>query len=488
MQTRYLVRMLGIAVFHMFAFVTFMTIAGQFENLIIALPMNLTVLVILNLAGAWVIFRPVQRYLRGDVDLTGAHRRINGLALISAAWAALLVGVLLVIAFFVLGAACPGCDAAVTTPFYLSMIVLFCTFVGIFIFFLINDYAAILKITIFEASGEILSPTGARLRSKAIAAFVAVGVIPVSLAILEIFAFPEVRQLQGVTTAEGFLFDFILIVVMAGTTFFFIQRGMARPVEMLHRAMKRHAEGHLDVKTPVITNDEIGGLAAGFNDMLDQVRERDFIKETFGRYVPRSVADAILQNQGEFEPQNKLATILYTDIEGFTAISETLNPAQIVDLLNEYFELVIGVIDAHGGIVNQFQGDALLVTFNVPVEHPDHARTAIATALEIQAALAVHEFKSVGKMNTRIGVNTGHVFAGSVGAGNRLNYTVHGDAVNIAARLEQLNKKFETRIMISEETKTEAGAGAGFEFTAMGAMPIRGKTQEVTVYGVTYSG
>ena len=479
--------MLGIAVFHMFAFVTFMAIARQFDALIFALPMNLSVLVVLNLAGAWVIFRPVQRYLGGDIDLAGAQRRINRLAITSAAWAVLLVGVLLVIGFFVLGASCPGCDPVVMLPFHLAMIVLFCAFVGIFIFFLINDYAASLKIYIFEVAGEILAPTGARLRGKAIAAFVAVGVIPVSLAILEIFAFPEVRRLQGITTAQGFLFDFILIVVMAGTAFYFIQRGMARPVEMLHQAMKRHALGHLDVKTPVITNDEIGGLAAGFNEMLDQVRERDFIKETFGRYVPQSVAEAILGNKGEFEPQNKLATILYTDIEGFTSVSEKLNPAQIVDLLNEYFELVIGVIDAHGGIVNQFQGDALLVTFNVPVENPDHARAAIQCALEIQDALAGHDFKSVGRMNTRIGVNTGHVFAGSVGAGDRLNYTVHGDAVNIAARLEQLNKKFDTRVMISEDTKTAAGDTGGFEFTAMGAMPIRGKTQEVTVYGVTYS-
>jgi hypothetical protein len=153
MQTRYLVRMLGIAVFHMFAFVTFMTIAGQFDALIIALPMNLLVLVILNLAGAWFIFRPVQRYLSGDVDLAGTAARINGLATTSAAWAILLVSTLLVLGFFVLGAACPGCDAAVTTPFYLAMIVLFCTFVGIFIFFLINDYTASLKIFIFEATG-----------------------------------------------------------------------------------------------------------------------------------------------------------------------------------------------------------------------------------------------------------------------------------------------------------------------------------------------
>ncbi|MBT3886021.1 MAG: adenylate/guanylate cyclase domain-containing protein [Rhodospirillaceae bacterium] len=487
MQTRYLVRMLGIAVFHMFAFVTFMTIAGQFDALIIALPMNLSVLVILNLAGAWVIFRPIQRHLGGDVDLAGAHRRINRLALTSAAWAALLVGMLLATGFFVLGASCPRCDPAVMLPFHLAMIVLFCTFVGIFIFFLISDYTAGLKIFIFEATGEIFTPTGARLRGKAIAAFVAVGVIPVSLAVLEIFAFPEVRQLQGITTAQGFLFDFILIVLMAGTTFFFIQLGMARPVEILHQAMKRHAAGHLDVKTPVITNDEIGGLAAGFNDMLDQVRERDFIKETFGRYMPRSVADTILSNKGEFVPETKLATILFTDIEGFTALCERLSPAEVVSLLNEYFNLVIGVIYKHGGIVNQFQGDAILVTYNLPVEKEDHARAAIRTALEIQDQLADHIFQGREKMRTRIGINSGSVIAGSVGANERLNYTVHGDAVNIAARLEQMNKEFGTRVLISEDTKTLAGDTGDFAFTAMGAMPIRGKTQEVTVYGVSYS-
>ena len=165
MQTRYLVRMLGIAVFHMFAFVTFMTIAGQFDALIIALPMNLSVLVILNLAGAWVIFRPIQRHLGGDVDLAGAHRRINRLALTSAAWAALLVGMLLATGFFVLGASCPRCDPAVMLPFHLAMIVLFCTFVGIFIFFLISDYTAGLKIFIFEATGEIFTPAFAARRS-----------------------------------------------------------------------------------------------------------------------------------------------------------------------------------------------------------------------------------------------------------------------------------------------------------------------------------
>ncbi|NQV55567.1 MAG: adenylate/guanylate cyclase domain-containing protein, partial [Rhodospirillales bacterium] len=364
MRKRYLIRMLGIAIFHLFTFMVFMTIADKFEILIVALPLNGTVLVVINLIGAWYIFRPIQRYLSGETPLSAAEPSIHALAHRSALWAAFLVLVLLSFAFFVISGPCPGCDPSVTTPFYLSNIVLFCSSIGIFMFFLIDDYAALLKIHIFEQSGELLSPTGARLRGKAAAAFFVVGVIPGALIMLEVFAFPEVRALQGITTTDGFVFDFAIIIVMAGTSFYFIQRNLARPVESLNRAMIRLGTGDLSAKTPVITNDEMGGLAAGFNNMLEQIRERDFIKETFGRYVPKQVAEAILSNHGVFEPQVKTATILFTDIEGFTAMCEKLTPAQVVGLLNEYFNLVIGAIRRNGGIVNQFQGDALLVTYN----------------------------------------------------------------------------------------------------------------------------
>ncbi|NQV55285.1 MAG: adenylate/guanylate cyclase domain-containing protein, partial [Rhodospirillales bacterium] len=114
----------------------------------------------------------------------------------------------------------------------------------------------------------------------------------------------------------------------------------------------------------------------------------------------------------------------------------------------------------------------------------DHAAAAIRTAIEIQEILKSHEFEAWGKMNTRVGINTGQVIAGAVGADDRLNYTVHGDAVNVAARLEQLNKEFGTRILVSEEAKALAGDAAGCSFTRMGTLPIRGKVEEVSVYSV----
>ena len=228
-------------------------------------------------------------------------------------------------------------------------------------------------------------------------------------------------------------------------------------------------------------------LANNFNRMIEQVQDREFIKETFGRYVPESVATAILENKGEFKAQHRLATILYTDIQSFTTICESLSPDGVVGLLNEYFSLLFDVIDKRGGVVNQFQGDAMLVTFNIPVTTEDHAAVAVQTAIEIQQVLTDHVFCHGDKMVTRIGVNTGNVVAGSVGANDRLNYTVHGDAVNVAARLESLNKEFVSLILISEDTKNlaEATLGSSVVYEAKGELPIRGKTEAIKVFEVT---
>lgn len=484
MRTRYLIHMLGVAIVHLMAFSAFLTISGKFNALPMALALNITIYVVINLLGAAYIFRPIQLYLTGQSDFAHARQRIRHLPSYSAYWAMLLVLSLTSVAFFGLGVLCPGCDVTTMMPFYGSMIVLFCTFVGIFIYFLVDDYCASLRQYIFERSGELIEPAGTGLRRKFVLAFLAVGVVPIALAFLEAFVFPDVRQLQGITSNQGFLFDFILAVIMAGLSFFFILRNLSRPVDSLLTTMKHVGDGRLDAKSPILTDDEIGGLAAGFNDMLDDLRDQEFVRETFGKYVPPQVARAILENRGEAKPQKRLATILYTDIQGFTAICEDLAPEAVVALLNEYFSLIVGIIDTHGGVVNQFQGDALLVTFNVPVENPRHAADAIQTALEIQAALESHHFTGDIRMVTRIGINTGLVVAGAVGADKRLNYTVHGDAVNIAARLENLNKQFATLILVSDDAKS--AAGDGYLYEPKGDLPIRGKSESVKVFEVRH--
>ena len=209
------------------------------------------------------------------------------------------------------------------------------------------------------------------------------------------------------------------------------------------------------------------------------VRQLAVIREVFGKYVPSSVAAQIVAEHGELAPTHATATILYSDIEAFTSIAETMPPEQVVQMLNEYFPAVIEPVERHGGIVNQFQGDAMLITFNVPVADTAHADHAVCAAIEMQQAVDGKQFAGV-QLKTRIGIATGKVIAGNVGSGDRINYTVHGDAVNLAARLEQLNKEHGTRILVSADTV--ALLEGDYRLEAMGAMEVRGKSAPVEIF------
>lgn len=243
--------------------------------------------------------------------------------------------------------------------------------------------------------------------------------------------------------------------------------------------MSHVADSGLTSKAPVLSRDEVGRLATRFNHMLEDVQERQFIRETFGRYLPERVAAVILEERGVIRPRTAVATILYTDIDDFTSIVEQLEPQQAVEMLNEYFTVVLEPIERHGGVVNQFQGDAMLVTFNVPVDDPQHADRAVRAAIEVQAAISQRTFAGVA-LRTRIGIATGTVVAGNIGADHRLSYTVHGDAVNVAARLEQLNKDIGSRILISAST-VELLEGR-YPMLEIGRTAVRGKQEPLTIY------
>jgi adenylate cyclase len=160
------------------------------------------------------------------------------------------------------------------------------------------------------------------------------------------------------------------------------------------------------------------------------------------RFVPEEVAQKVIQSEeGAITGKGEVSecTILFTDIEDFTAISETLTPEQLIEALNHYFSLIAGPISQYGGVISQFQGDAVLATFNAPRPDADHAANAVRAALEIQSVLEGVVFGDDIAFNTRVGINTGPVVGGLVGSGDRVGYTVHGDNVNLTARLEQLN-------------------------------------------------
>lgn len=214
--------------------------------------------------------------------------------------------------------------------------------------------------------------------------------------------------------------------------------------------------------------------------LSDETRKQlQIIRSVFGKYVPESIVDSIISGNGNVEPMQSMATIVYTDIADFTRICESMRPDHVVDMLNAYFESVIAVITSHGGIVNQLQGDAMLVTFNLPIADPQHADKAMQTAIEIQHTVQRNQFAGI-TLDTRIGINSGNVFAGNVGTSERMNYTVHGDAVNLAARLERLNKDYDSRVLISGHSV--ALLHHDYPIRSMGSVAIRGKAEAVEIY------
>jgi class 3 adenylate cyclase len=214
---------------------------------------------------------------------------------------------------------------------------------------------------------------------------------------------------------------------------------------------------------------------------LELEAERREISEIFGRYLPKAIADALIADRGLLQPVEKTATVMFADIAGFTALSEASGPRRIVDILNDFFDQADRIISARHGVVTHFQGDAILATFNLPVEDAQHATHALLAAQEIIDAVHGRQFSGAA-LAVRIGIYTGPVVAGSVGGVGRQNYTVYGDTVNLAARLETLNKEHGTELLVGGSTVTLLGDAP---FREMGAIPVRGFSTPVPVYTPT---
>jgi adenylate cyclase len=264
---------------------------------------------------------------------------------------------------------------------------------------------------------------------------------------------------------------------------YFITRGFTKPIEFLFNSLKEVQTGNYMIETPVVSNDEIGILADNFNHMVKGLRERELIKDTFGKYVTKDVADVILKHGVKLKGEIRVATILVTDIKNYTSITEKMQPTDVVNMLNEYFSILVEIVVKHKGMVNKYMGDSLLAVYNIPIDDLEHTQNAINTALEIQKL--THE-KTFGSnkitLNTRIGINTGIVIAGNIGSKDRLEYTVIGDAVNVASRLEQLNKDHNSNILVGENTYQIAKDDFAFDY--VGIVNVRGKSEPINVYKV----
>ena len=290
--------------------------------------------------------------------------------------------------------------------------------------------------------------------------------------------------------AEGNEFELVVATVLAGIAVFVLSVALAawlgvrasRPIRALATAARSIETRGLDGIAPLPPSrvTELDDANRSFNRMVEGLKESELVRQTLGRFVPTDVAKTLLTEGGELAPEQAQATVLFCDLEGFTALTETLGPAGIVELLNEYFEVMVEILERHRGVVTQFQGDAILATFNVPVPDPAHAANALRAAIEMQDATRRREFAGQ-RIGNRIGINTGRLVAGAVGAKGRLSYTVHGDAVNLAARLEALNKELGTRILVSAATAERV---EGFALEPMGEVGVRGQTERVRIHAL----
>ena len=209
--------------------------------------------------------------------------------------------------------------------------------------------------------------------------------------------------------------------------------------------------------------------------------ERGRIQQLFGRYVPSQVAKQLIDT-GELTPRTREASLMFVDIEGFTRLSESLAPAQVIELLNNFFGAAAGIVDKHGGVVVNYIGDGFIAAFNAPLPIENYAARAVNTARDLLSLVSTRDFEG-HRLRLRIGIATGSVAAGTVGGAERQTYTLYGDTVNLAQRLEQMNKEFETNCLICGTTVRLAGASCS-DAVAMGTCQVRGRDSAVEVFSL----
>ncbi len=234
------------------------------------------------------------------------------------------------------------------------------------------------------------------------------------------------------------------------------------------------------------SRDEIGELTHSFNEMAASLREKDAIKRAFTRYVAREVVTEILKDPDKIvlTGERRDVTVLFCDVRGFTSISERLTPEEVVSLLNAFYTLMIDTTFKHDGTLDKFLGDGVMAVFGAPIFHPDHSVRALRTALAMQAGIRELSARRAAEgkppLKIGIGVNAGSAVAGSVGTEARMEYTVIGDSVNLASRLESYAKP--GQILIAEHTYDIVKDA--IEARPLGRLKVRGKEDELDVYEV----
>lgn len=290
-----------------------------------------------------------------------------------------------------------------------------------------------------------------------------------------------------------YLLTIVLIIAAIGiaggiTASILLGLALTRNIDRLVRGVQQIGQGNFDVSVPVRSRDEIGGLTISINEMARALKEKEFIKDAFRRYVSHQVADQILldpeQYQKTLKGERRQVAIIFADIRGFTTISERLPPEQVVELLNEYLTHMTEVIFKYEGTLDKFLGDGLMAIFGAPIPQEDAVLRAVRTALEMrEKLLEMNEKRALigdNPIRVGIGINWGDAIVGNIGSKQRMDYTVIGDTVNVASRIQ--TRAEEGEVLISKAAYEQIAGKV--EVRDLGEMQLKGKTRTVGVYEV----
>ena len=287
----------------------------------------------------------------------------------------------------------------------------------------------------------------------------------------------------GVDLDRGRLVALVILLgcvglAAGGTTILVAARSVGDPLARLGAAMARVQRGDFDAQVSVDDGGEVGFLEAGFNAMVAGLRERELVRDVFGRHVGAEVARRALESS-DLGGEQRDVSVLFVDVVASTRLAEQRPPAEVVTMLNALFDVVVRVVSAAGGWVNKFEGDAALCVFGAPDDEPDHAARACRAARELRGELAALE-ATMG-FDAGIGVSSGTVVAGNVGAAQRYEYTVIGDPVNEASRLTDAAKENPARLLAAEAAIAAAGDEAA-AWVEVGVIPLRGRETPTRVF------
>ncbi len=267
---------------------------------------------------------------------------------------------------------------------------------------------------------------------------------------------------------------------------FLVSIMITMPIEKLAELTTEVAKGNFDVKANVKSRDEVGQLGEAFNQMVVGLVERDKVKNMFSKFHGSSVTEDLMKGDLQLGGSKKMVTVFFSDIRDFTKFSEGHSPEQVVEMLNEYFQIMVGLINAHGGVVDKFIGDAIMAVWGAPNSTERDSQNAIRAAIEMRKALALlNESRAArGKVPIKIGMglHRGEAISGTIGSSERMEYTVIGDTVNQASRIEASTKSFGTDLLLSQDlaefTQDE------YVLEVAGSVEVKGKSEPLKLFKV----